>query len=162
MGQPVVIQIVGYKNSGKTTLVSHLVSALKKQGYQVGTVKHDAHHFKIDHMGTDTWQHRQAGADTVAITSDEQTAVLEQKPTSVRGLLERMGPLDFVLIEGFKTAPFPKIVMIKEEADQELLRQLENVIVAARWQTGPDVSFSPVYAIDDIEQILHVMMNVVK
>lgn len=158
MDQPAVVQIVSYKNRGKTTLVSRLVIALKKQGYQVGTLKHGAHDFEMDHPGTDTWQHREAGADVVSITSDKQTAFLEQNSTSVHELLQKMGHLDFVLIEGFKTAPFPKVVIIKEESDQDLLGQLENVIAVASWVDHLDIRL-PVKPIDDVDGILSVVME---
>ena len=64
----VIIQVVGYKNSGKTTLVSELVRTLTSEGYRVGTLKHDAHDFEPDIPGKDTWQHRKAGAQVTAIT----------------------------------------------------------------------------------------------
>ncbi|MDF2834525.1 MAG: molybdopterin-guanine dinucleotide biosynthesis protein B-like protein, partial [Paenibacillus sp.] len=60
--RPAVIQVVGYKNTGKTTIVCQLTSLLKEAGYKVGTIKHDAHEFRMDHPGTDTWKHQQSGA----------------------------------------------------------------------------------------------------
>ena len=38
-----IIQIVGYKNSGKTTLMAHAVSFLKEKGFTVATIKHHGH-----------------------------------------------------------------------------------------------------------------------
>ncbi len=34
-----ILQIVGYKKSGKTTLMRHIVSFLKSHGYTVATIK---------------------------------------------------------------------------------------------------------------------------
>ena len=48
--------IVGWKNSGKTTLVERLVSEITKRGYKVSTVKHAHHSFDIDHKGTDSYR----------------------------------------------------------------------------------------------------------
>lgn len=59
---PNVLQIVGYKNTDKTTLIERLTERLTALGYRVGTIKHDAHRFEVDHAGTDSWRHRQAGA----------------------------------------------------------------------------------------------------
>lgn len=49
-----VISIVGHSGSGKTTLIERVIPKLKAKGYKVGTIKHDAHHFEIDHEGKDT------------------------------------------------------------------------------------------------------------
>ena len=43
-----VFGIVGWKNSGKTTLVESLVKYLTEQGYQVSTIKHAHHSFDRD------------------------------------------------------------------------------------------------------------------
>ena len=44
-----VFGIVGWKNSGKTTLVERLVSHFTKQGYKVSTIKHAHHSFDVDY-----------------------------------------------------------------------------------------------------------------
>jgi len=65
-----IISVVGYKKTGKTTLVGHLVKALKRHG-PVGTIKHLNEH-NINTPDTDTWKHAEAGADVVvAVTPDE-------------------------------------------------------------------------------------------
>ena len=38
-----ILQIVGMKNSGKTTLMNHAISFLKERGYSVVTIKHHGH-----------------------------------------------------------------------------------------------------------------------
>lgn len=37
------VQIIGYKNRGKTTLVEHLVAFFSKYHYQVAAIKHHGH-----------------------------------------------------------------------------------------------------------------------
>jgi Molybdopterin-guanine dinucleotide biosynthesis protein len=44
-----IVSVAGTKNTGKTTLVTLLVSELVKRGYKVGTVKHT--HVKLDVEG---------------------------------------------------------------------------------------------------------------
>ncbi len=64
-----VISVVGYKNSGKTALVSKLVTALSALG-SVGTVKHmESHRFNPE--DTDTGKHFDAGADVVVGVTGE-------------------------------------------------------------------------------------------
>ncbi|MFB9324895.1 molybdopterin-guanine dinucleotide biosynthesis protein B [Paenibacillus aurantiacus] len=128
-----VIQIVGYKNSGKTTLVAAMVRLLKTTGYRVGTVKHDAHDFTMDHPGTDTWQHQEAGADVTAISSARRTAVLTNQPATLDQLLAQMHDIDIALVEGFKQERYPKLVLIRKADDLPLLDQLDNIRTVIVW-----------------------------
>ena len=64
-----IISIVGASNSGKTTYLERLIPELRQRGYRVGTLKHDVHGFEMDREGKDTWRHRKAGAQTIAIAS---------------------------------------------------------------------------------------------
>jgi molybdopterin-guanine dinucleotide biosynthesis protein B len=126
-----IVQIVGYKNAGKTTLSCEFVRELAGQGVRVGTLKHDAHDFEPELAGKDTWQHRQAGAFLTAITSPSRTAWVHEQSTPVEQLVARMEAkfAQFIVIEGFKTAPYPKIVLLRTEEDVDLFA-LPNVIAA--------------------------------
>ena len=64
--KPIIFGVTGWKNSGKTTMVAALVSEFSARGLKVSTIKHAHHSFDIDHEGTDSWQHRKAGAGEVA------------------------------------------------------------------------------------------------
>jgi len=124
-----IIQIVGYKNSGKTALACELTRTLAAAGRRVGTLKHDAHQFEPEPSGTDTWQHRQAGALVTAISSPARTAWVLEQSTPIEELVSRMEihSLDDLIVEGFKSALYPKIVLLRGEGEEELL-ELANVI----------------------------------
>lgn len=128
-----VIQIVGYKNSGKTTTVCALVERLYARGYRVGTVKHEAHDTELDTPGKDTWQHHGAGASVTAIASPGRSAIWENGERSLPELLERMHGIDVIVVEGFKMAAYPKWVLLKEQADLALLEELSSVIGVSAW-----------------------------
>jgi uncharacterized protein YhaN len=72
-----IVSIVGRSGSGKTTLIERIIPKLKAKGYKVGTIKHDAHHFEIDHNGKDTWRMANSGADVVAISSKNKMAMVK-------------------------------------------------------------------------------------
>ncbi|WP_150271578.1 molybdopterin-guanine dinucleotide biosynthesis protein B [Paenibacillus tepidiphilus] len=129
---PPVCQIVGYKNSGKTTLICSLLPYLRERGCKVGVIKHDAHDFEADREHTDTWRHRQSGAEAVAITSPRRTAVIEERGSTLEELLALMSGCDYVLVEGFKTAGYPKLALIRSEQDLPLL-EAPNIAAAAVW-----------------------------
>ena len=102
------IGIVGWKNSGKTTLVSRLIPVLQARGLSVSTIKHVHHDVDLDLPGKDTFVHRQAGAVDVVMYSDKRWAILHEQreqapnPPSIDAMMSKMTPVDLVLVEGFK------------------------------------------------------------
>ncbi len=150
---PKIIQIVGYKNTGKTTLVCKLVERFKADGRIVATIKHDAHDFEMDRPGTDTWQHQQAGADMTAIASPHRTAWLSRSPLTLEAMIARMDSAEIILIEGYKQALYPKLVLLKQPEDLPLLA-LPNTIAAAVWdELGEHPTDLPVFKIGDTDAI---------
>jgi len=76
---------------------------VKRKGFRVGAVKHDAHRFDIDHPGKDSHRLTSAGADTMMITSSEKLAMVKRHAASppIEELLERyFSDMDLVLVEG--------------------------------------------------------------
>ena len=107
--QPALVAIVGKSDSGKTTLIEKVVPELVKLGLRVGTVKHDAHSFEIDHPGKDSWRHGQSGAQAYAIASPKRLAFIT-KLDGEMPLTEHarrfFAGFDLVVAEGYKrTAP---------------------------------------------------------
>jgi molybdopterin-guanine dinucleotide biosynthesis protein B len=107
--RPALVAVVGKSDSGKTTLIEKLVPELVKRGVRVGTVKHDAHSFEIDHPGKDSWRHGQAGAQAYVIASPERLAFITKlagEMPLVDIVARFFGDFDLVLAEGYKrTAP---------------------------------------------------------
>jgi len=148
-----IIQVVGYKNAGKTTLVESIVRVLTEAGYAVGTVKHDGHRFDIDHEGTDTWRHREAGASMTAITSADRTVIMEERSSELDDIIRRMHAMDAIIVEGFKEADYPKIVLIRSYEDSELVLRLRQVIAVITWV--PELTFPvPTFSIDQTNQLV--------
>jgi molybdopterin-guanine dinucleotide biosynthesis adapter protein len=108
-----IFGFAGWSGSGKTTLMTALIPELLARGVSVSTVKHAHHDFDIDQPGKDSWRHRQAGAREVMVASAQRWALMhelrEAPEPSLDRLLERMSPVDLVLVEGFKRHPHPKI-----------------------------------------------------
>jgi molybdopterin-guanine dinucleotide biosynthesis adapter protein len=107
-----IVGIVGWSGSGKTTLLVALLPLLRARGLSVSTVKHAHNGFDLDRPGKDTFRHREAGAQEVLVTSPQRWALLHETDglePSLPELLARMQPVDMVLVEGFKTHPFPKL-----------------------------------------------------
>lgn len=107
-----VLGLVGWSGSGKTTLLTALLPLLRARGLTVSTVKHAHHGFDMDRPGKDSHRHREAGAAEVLVVGGSRWALLHEiggPEPPLPALLARMAPVDLVLVEGFKTHPFPKI-----------------------------------------------------
>mgnify|MGYP005754129533 CR=1 FL=1 len=139
-----IIQVAGFSNSGKTTLMEKLVSASTSNGLKVGTIKHHGHGGELISLdeGKDSWKHRQAGAVVSAAVSKGtlQLNVLREHewlPEQLLSLYEHF-PIDVVFVEGFKASPFPKVVIIKNETDVRLLTNLESIFCVISWFPIPN------------------------
>lgn len=120
-----VYGVTGWKNSGKTTLMERLVAEITGRGLRVSTVKHAHHAADLDQPGRDTHRHRVAGAQEVILASPARWAILHElrgaPEPPLADLLARLSPVDLVLIEGYKTAPHPKIEAHRAATGQPLL-----------------------------------------
>lgn len=107
--------ITGWKNAGKTTLTCRLVSVFQQRGLRVSTVKHGHHDAALDQPGTDSDQHAQAGAQQVLLATPKGwSLVTPGADPDLETLLAALAPCDLALIEGFKTAPHPKIECFRQ------------------------------------------------
>ncbi len=134
-----VWQVVGYSNSGKTTLVEQLLHAATMNGKRVATIKHHGHANKLATLdqGKDSSRHRQAGALGSAVVANGILQLqIEQERSwgvdEVLGMYQAL-QLDAVLIEGFKYEAFPKIAIVRNHADYESLKTLANVKALLCW-----------------------------
>ena len=126
-----VITFVGYHDSGKTTIVSQVVHHLKKLGYRVAVIKSSNETGVVfDRENTDTFKHRQAGADSVLFVSPDQM-VLQTGPSdhSIVTLAHRyFADVDIVIGEGFKHARKVPKIEVRSSADQDLRHEVHGVI----------------------------------
>ncbi|WP_110932752.1 molybdopterin-guanine dinucleotide biosynthesis protein B [Paenibacillus bouchesdurhonensis] len=160
-----VIQIVGYKNSGKTTLIGKLLEILNAMNLRVAVIKHDVHGFEADRESTDTFRHRRAGAVATAITSPWRTAIIEEQETRLSDLIKHFEDYDMTIIEGFKQESYPKIVLIRDKEDLALLQELTQIRAVVFRQEAEECldndgtggvligSKVPCYKADEVEEI---------
>lgn len=126
------IAVIGWKNSGKTTLVSRLVSHLRKKKFKVGVVKHAHHTFDIDHPNTDSYKIRQAGSYKTTIVSEKRLAHIEEKISpeiDIEELIKLNNGCDILIFEGFKKIKkLSKIEVNLTKNNKELLyKSFDNV-----------------------------------
>lgn len=133
---PSILQIVGYQNSGKTTLVEKIVYALAESEMKVATIKHHGHGGFPEVAQKDSERHRKAGA---VVSSVEGAGLLSLSSLRDEWSLQEIIRLyeffevDTILIEGYKAEKYPKVVLLRSAEDIELLHKVENVVAIITW-----------------------------
>jgi molybdopterin-guanine dinucleotide biosynthesis adapter protein len=157
-----IIGLAGWSGAGKTTLLSRLVPYMIAEGLRVSVIKHAHHDFDVDKPGKDSWIHRQAGATEVLVSSSQRWALMHElrgasEPT-LREMVRKMSPVDFIIVEGFKRDVHPKIEVHRSANAKPLIFPDDPNIVAiatdAEIQTTlPRVSLEDIPVIAKMIQI---------
>ena len=129
-----VMGIAGWSGAGKTTLLSRLIPVLVGRGYSVSTIKHAHHPFDVDYPGKDSHTHRVAGAKEVLVSSVNRFALMHElrgaAEPNLAQLLSMLAPVEFVLVEGFKPEPHPKIEVHRVANGKPFLYRNDPTILA--------------------------------
>jgi molybdopterin-guanine dinucleotide biosynthesis protein B len=153
---PPLFGVVGWKNSGKTTLVSRLIEELTRRGVKVAAVKHAHHGFDVDQPGRDSYKVREAGAREVAVISGKRVAIMhelrEEAEPALEDVLPRLAGSDLILIEGFKQHNHPKIEARRLESVQQtpMVGAFPGIVAIAS-DHEVETGGLPVFALDDID-----------
>jgi molybdopterin-guanine dinucleotide biosynthesis protein B len=111
------IAIVGYKKSGKTTLVRALAAFLKKKGNKIAIVKHAHRHIDIPEKDTQFFEN----SSTVVLATENVVSTVEKRFASLEDILSRL-EADYVLVEGFKqNRTLPRIVCYNTSKEKKEL-----------------------------------------
>ena len=157
-----VIGIAGWSGAGKTTLLTRVIPCLTARGLRVSTIKHAHHEFDIDQPGKDSHAHRQAGATEVLVSSANRFALMHElrgnREWTLDALLEKLSPVDLVLVEGFKTQAHPKLEVFRAVVKKPPLHpQDENIVAIA--SDKPLEAKVPVVSLDDIEAVSDILVE---
>ena len=127
--KPFVFAISGYKNSGKTTMITKLIPELIKKGYRVATIKHDGHDFESDVPETDSYRHQKAGAYGTAVFSGKRFMVTkETTEIDEKVLMQAFPEADIILLEGLKNSDYPKYFCNYPEEEPMAAKDLADEI----------------------------------
>ena len=129
-----VVNIVGSSsNVGKTYLLEGLIKELKVRGYSIATIKHDVHGFDIDKEGKDTYKHREAGSETVIISSKNRLAMIKElkEETELNDIIKMVLDKDIILIEGYKKSNLRKIEVFRSGVSEKIITPKEKIIAVA-------------------------------
>lgn len=154
--------VTGRKDTGKTGLMERLVMEYVERGLTVSTIKHAHHDADIDQPGRDSFRHRNAGAREVILATPNRWALMhelrgEEEPV-LDALLQRLTPVDLVLIEGYKSAQHPKIETYRSICDSPLLAA-ENASIRAVASDSPVEFPLPIFDLDDTAGIAEFILR---
>jgi len=158
-----IIGLAGWSGSGKTTLLTRVIPRLVARGLKVSTLKHAHHAFDIDQPGKDSHSHRLAGASEVLIGSANRWALIHElrgdaEPT-LRALLQRLSPVDLVLVEGYKREGHPKLEVYRAAVGKPLLHPDDPAIVAVAADMPLPGAKVPVVDLDDVERVADLLVR---
>lgn len=153
-----VFGLAGWSGSGKTTLLTRLIPALIEQGVSVSTLKHAHHAFDIDQPGKDSHRHREAGAREVLVSSALRWALIHEHrgapEPGLEELLDRLSPVDLVLVEGFKRHAHDKLEIYRPDLGKQMLCRDDPHVVALATDRPDAVDAPvPVLPLDDVAAI---------
>jgi len=140
-----VFCVCGPSGSGKTTTIEKLIGELLGRGHRVASIK-DIHSdkFDFDKPGTNTWRHMEAGSAMVVGRGMGKTAVMIPERLEIADLL-RWFDHDYVVIEGGREEPFPKILAAKTvEEIEERLDESVFAVSGVISEKGIEISGVPV------------------
>lgn len=120
-----VLQVVGYKNSGKTTLIRQFIKLIQSQNKTVALIKH--HHIDdaVIREDVDTGKFILAGADYSILNTPGYTELIHRHRSDINTRLDeqiaffKSQHIDFVLIEGYKDRAYPKITLNYSYSSEE-------------------------------------------
>jgi molybdopterin-guanine dinucleotide biosynthesis protein B len=144
-----IVSIVGKSDAGKTTLIEKLIAELKRRGYRVATIKHDAHRFDIDHPGKDSYRHYYAGADWTVISSPDKLASVRRldREFTLAEIAAQISGVDLILTEGYKREARCRIEVSRRAHTPELICQPHELLALAA--DYPIERGVPVYDLND-------------
>ena len=169
-----VLAVSGSKNTGKTTLLERLVSALASRGIRAAVIKHDGHEFEADVPGTDSFRMKQAGAyGTVVYSGSKFSMVKEQPGLQADAFFSFFPEADLILLEGQKHSDYPKIEVLRQEVSRKPVCDRSTVLAyvtdggwepdmgesASRTETPEHSKVPETIASNNLDAILEVIIH---
>ncbi len=122
------IAFTGPSNSGKTTLIEKIAKKLIKN-YQVAIIKNDPKDKAIfDVEGKDSYKFSQTGAETVVV-SPARTTYFSQRSKTLEEIVSMIKDFDYLLVEGLKTLPLPRIAIFREKIDESYFPYIKAIAI---------------------------------
>jgi molybdopterin-guanine dinucleotide biosynthesis protein B len=158
-----IIGLAGWSGSGKTTLLAKVIPSIIARGLKVSTLKHAHHAFDVDQPGKDSHTHRMAGASEVLVSSANRWALVHElrgdAELTLEALLDKLSPVDLVLVEGYKRQPHPKLEIYRASLGKPLMHPDDPAIIGIASDQPLPAAPIPVIDLDDVEQVTEFLIR---
>lgn len=122
------VAFTGPSNSGKTTLIEKVARRLIVD-HRVAIVKNDPKDkARFDVEGKDSWKFFNTGAETVVV-SPTRTTYFSHRQKSIEEVIAMVNDFDYLLVEGLKTLPLPRIAIFRGAIDESYFPYSEAIAV---------------------------------
>ena len=111
-----ILGIKGEKNSGKTSLIEKLLSAIDGKVVVIKSSSHES----FDEEGKDTWRYRKAGAKAAIIVGNKESACFSSMNIDEAITMAKKMHPDLIIIEGFEKVKGDIIITADENVDEIL------------------------------------------
>ncbi|WP_456381797.1 molybdopterin-guanine dinucleotide biosynthesis protein B [Hydrogenimonas sp.] len=123
------VAFTGPSNSGKTTTIEKVARILMEDAKKVAIIKNDPKDKAVfDVEGKDSWKFFRTGAEVV-VTSPSRTTLFSHRQKSLEEIVEMLGDFDYLLVEGLKTLPLPRIAIFRNSVDESYFYYSEAIAV---------------------------------
>ena len=156
-----IVAVSGVKNSGKTTLLEKLIPALAARGVKCAVIKHDGHRFAPDREGTDSFRMLAAGAMGTAVFDGEKFQAVKFAAVTEKDLIALYPEADLILLEGFKSSPWPKIEILRGDISAESVCDPDTLLALVT-----DTPLRPpgirTFGLEDVEALADLLFGYIK
>ncbi|WP_201353385.1 molybdopterin-guanine dinucleotide biosynthesis protein B [Hydrogenimonas urashimensis] len=122
------IAFTGPSNSGKTTIIEKIARVLIRD-YKIAIVKNDPKDkATFDVEGKDSWKFFQTGAEVV-VTSPTRTTYFSHRQKTIDEIVRMVDDFDYLLVEGLKTLPLPRIAVFRNRIDESYFSCSEAIAI---------------------------------
>jgi molybdopterin-guanine dinucleotide biosynthesis protein B len=123
------VAFTGPSNSGKTTLITKVAAQLMREGKRVSIIKNDPKDKAVfDTPGKDSYTFSQTGAEVV-VTSPNKTTLLCNHAKELDEIIDMFSDFDFLLVEGLKNLPLPRISIFRNSIDSEYFPYMDALAI---------------------------------
>jgi len=122
------VAFTGPSNSGKTTLIEKISKRLIST-YKIAIIKNDpSSKAEFDREGKDSYKFYQTGAEVV-VTSPDRTTYFSHRQKSLDEIVNMVNDFDYLLVEGLKYLPLPRIGIFRGEIDESYFAYIKAVAI---------------------------------
>ena len=88
MIKPIIIGFYGYSKSGKTKLISELISYFSEKNYILASIKQTDQSYDVDIEGKDTYKFALKGSNIIVFKTKKQTSFIVNKEMDIKEIIE--------------------------------------------------------------------------